>query len=70
MVGVTIELHFESTAAERRFVDSFLADAWSRFESSDYWETGWFWAYGQVAGDKIGLDGVSFGSFSRATSTS
>lgn len=57
MGGVTVDLHFTDLDAENRFVESYLADAWSRFESADFWEHGWFWTYGQFIQHDIGLDG-------------
>ncbi|WP_290811200.1 hypothetical protein [Halovivax sp.] len=57
MVGTTIELHFGNAAAERRFTDSYLPDAWERYENAEYWDRGWFWAYGQVAEYDVGVDG-------------
>lgn len=57
MSGATIELRFESPAAEGRFIREYLTDAWERFESSEYWESGWFWRYGQFAAYESGPDG-------------
>ena len=49
MAGATIEFTFASPGDELRFLREYLAGAWDRFESSDYWETGWFWSYRQFA---------------------
>lgn len=57
MAGATIEFRFDSVAAEARFVRAYLPDAWDRFEGDDYWETGWFWSYGQFARYESGPDG-------------
>ncbi|WP_430504338.1 hypothetical protein [Haloparvum sp. PAK95] len=57
MAGATIEFHFDAPADERRFLREYLPDAWDRFEASDHWETGWFWAYGQFAEFGAGPDG-------------
>lgn len=57
MAGVTIAFHFTDTDAEKRFVESYLVDAWSRFEESDYWNHGWFWPYGQIAEYDAGPNG-------------
>lgn len=57
MAGASVELAFDSPAAEDRFVREYLADAWDRFEDGDYWTTGWFWAYGQFAAYDSGPDG-------------
>jgi hypothetical protein len=57
MAGATIDIHFEGPDAERRFLRTYLADAWGRFESSDHWEHGWYWRYGQFADYDAGPDG-------------
>jgi len=57
MAGATLTLTFDSPADEDRFLREYLADAWDRFETSDYWTTGWFWSYGQFAGYDSGPDG-------------
>lgn len=57
MAGATVELTFDSPATENRFIRTYLADAFERFEANDYWETGWFWAYGQFAEYESGPDG-------------
>jgi hypothetical protein len=57
MSGADIRFEFESTADESRFLREYLADAWDRYRTSDYWETGWFWAYRQYADYDVGLDG-------------
>lgn len=57
MTGATIELSFSSERAERRFLASDLPEAWDRFESSDYWDHGWFWPYSQVSEYEVGVDG-------------
>ncbi|UIO99968.1 hypothetical protein Hbl1158_00945 [Halobaculum sp. CBA1158] len=57
MSGADIEFRFESTDDEERFVREYLPDAWTRFETADYWETGWFWRYGGFAEYDSGPDG-------------
>lgn len=57
MAGATIEFHFDSTSDEERFVRDYLTGAWERFESAEYWETGWFWSYRQFAAYDSGPDG-------------
>lgn len=57
MTGATIELRFADADAERRFLATELPDAWDRFESSDYWDSGWFWPYSQFAAYDVGVDG-------------
>lgn len=57
MAGATIEFVFETADDEKRFVCEFLTAAWERFERASYWETGWFWAYRQVAAYESGPDG-------------
>lgn len=57
MAGATIEFEFESPTDEEQFVRAFLADAWDRFEASEYWEAGWFWSYRQFAEYESGPDG-------------
>lgn len=47
MPAADIEFRFESPADEDRFLREYLVDAWERYLASDYWETGWFWAYRQ-----------------------
>lgn len=49
MAGATIEFTFASPGDELRFLRESPAGAWDRFESSDHWETGWFWSYRQFA---------------------
>lgn len=56
MTGTTVRIRFRDRDAEHRFVTSYLPDAWDRFESSAYWETGWFWSYGQFIEYDVGLD--------------
>lgn len=56
MAGASIEFRFDSITAEARFVRTYLADAWDRFEASDDWETGWFWSYRQFAQYESGPD--------------
>lgn len=43
MAGATLVFEFESPADESRFIREYLVDAWERFETSDFWESGWFW---------------------------
>ncbi|AUX08208.1 hypothetical protein AArcSl_0558 [Halalkaliarchaeum desulfuricum] len=57
MAGATIEFWFESPADETRFLREYLAPTWPRFNSSESWETGWFWAYGQFQPYDSGPDG-------------
>lgn len=57
MAGADVEFRFESVDDEARFVRSYLPDAWDRFDRSDHWETGWFWAYRQFATYDAGPDG-------------
>lgn len=57
MSGATIEFHFETTSDEERFVTEYLADAWDRYETAEYWETGWFWPYRLIAEYDCGPDG-------------
>ena len=57
MAGATIDLHLATTDAESRFLREYLVEAWGRFEASDHWETGWFWAYRQFSGYESGPDG-------------
>lgn len=57
MAGATIEFTFASPDDELRFLRGYLADAWSRLETSDHWETGWFWSYRQFADYDCGPDG-------------
>jgi hypothetical protein len=47
MSAADIQFRFVSTVDEDRFLREYLADAWERYLASDYWETGWFWAYRQ-----------------------
>ncbi|WP_435153724.1 hypothetical protein [Haladaptatus sp. DFWS20] len=59
MAGADIEFRFESCEDEEQFVREYLTDAWPRFEASEFWDAGWFWAYRQFAdydsGPDIGL---------------
>lgn len=57
MAGATIEILFDSTAAEGRFLREYLGDAWERFEAAEHWTTGWFWSYRAFAGYDPGPDG-------------
>lgn len=57
MAGATIEFYFESPADEASFCRSYLVEAWDRFRARDFWETGWFWTYGQFAEFESGPDG-------------
>lgn len=57
MSGVTVEIAFDASVDEARFVREYLADAWPRFERAAYWETGWFWRYGGFAPYDAGPDG-------------
>jgi hypothetical protein len=47
MAGVHIAFQFETRDDEDRFLREYLADAWERFEASEFFETGWFWRFGQ-----------------------
>lgn len=47
MAGAHIIFELESIDAEQRFLRTYLAEAWKRFEASDFFETGWFWRHGQ-----------------------
>jgi hypothetical protein len=55
--GATVELRFSDVQAEQRFLTSHLLDAWDRYETSSYWEQGWYWPYGQLTEYDAGLDG-------------
>lgn len=57
MAGATIELRFTDADAERRFLATELPAAWERFESSEYWDQGWFWPYSHFADYDVGVDG-------------
>jgi hypothetical protein len=57
MTGVTVELWFKDVETEVRFLRSYLVDAWERFETSEYWDHGWFWRYGQFSDYDAGPDG-------------
>ncbi|MFC6964418.1 hypothetical protein ACFQJ8_22810 [Halocatena marina] len=57
MSGRLIWFQFESIDAETRFVREYLPNAWERFEASDFFETGWFWRYGQYIEYDAGPDG-------------
>lgn len=57
MAGATLRFRFDSPASEDAFVAEYLTDAFSRFETSDYWEHGWYWSYGQFAGYDAGPAG-------------
>lgn len=57
MAGATIEFYFDGAADERRFLRAYLPDTWNRFTASEYWTTGWFWAYHQFAQFDAGPDG-------------
>ncbi|SIR07198.1 hypothetical protein SAMN05421858_1319 [Haladaptatus litoreus] len=56
MAGADIEFRFESLEDEELFVREYLPDAWNRFEASEFWERGWFWAYRQFAEYDSGPD--------------
>ncbi|WP_247728349.1 hypothetical protein [Halovivax limisalsi] len=56
MAGAHIDFELDSIDAERRFLRTYLAAAWDRFEASDFFETGWFWRYGQF-NEYFGQDG-------------
>lgn len=56
MAGADIEFRFESIEDEEQFVREYLTDAWPRFEESEFWDTGWFWAYRQFAQYESGPD--------------
>lgn len=58
MTGATVEFRFESTDDETRFLREYLADAWERFEASDFFETGWFWRFSQFAEYDVDIDGL------------
>ena len=49
MAGATIEFQFGSVNDKKRFLREYLADAWERFEASEFFETGWFWRFNQFA---------------------
>lgn len=57
MAGATVEFLFDSPADEERFLRTYLTDAWDRFETREYWTTGWFWSYRQFAQYDAGPDG-------------
>lgn len=57
MPGAEVELRFSDVEAEKRFLASHLSDAWNRYETSTYWNQGWYWSYGQFTEYDIGLDG-------------
>lgn len=57
MVGATIDIRFSSSDAEQRFLRLYLAAAWERYESSAYWDQGWYWAYGQLSPYDSGPEG-------------
>ena len=48
MAGANIVFTFESSEGEGRFLRKYLIDAWERFEVSEFFETGWFWRFGQL----------------------
>ncbi|APW96599.1 hypothetical protein CHINAEXTREME_01905 [Halobiforma lacisalsi AJ5] len=47
MAGATLQFEFDDREREAEFLVAYLADAWDRFESADWFDTGWFWRYGQ-----------------------
>lgn len=55
MVGASIDIHFDDFAAEQRFIESTLANSWDQIVTSDAWDSGWYWRYGQF--DGIDVDG-------------
>ena len=57
MSGAGIEFRFDSTDSESRFVREYLTDAWKRFETGDFFESGWFWPYGAFMGYESGPNG-------------
>ncbi len=57
VIGATIDLRFDSPAAEQRFLEKVLAPNWDRYRSSAHWQQGWFWRYGQFEPYDVGLDG-------------
>lgn len=57
MSGADIEFHLETIADEQRFIREYLVAAWDRFETNDYFESGWFWPYGASAEYESGPDG-------------
>ena len=59
MAGATIEFQFGSVNDEKRFLREHLADAWERFEASEFFETGWFWRFSQFA-EYHDVDGLVF----------
>lgn len=58
MTGATIEFQFESADDEKRFLREYLADAWERFETSDFFDTGWFWRFSQFPDHDALPDGL------------
>jgi hypothetical protein len=57
MVGANIEFDFATVADEERFIRDYLVDAWNRFETSDFFDVGWFWRYGPYNQYKEGSTG-------------
>jgi hypothetical protein len=57
MSGAGIHFRFASPDDEDDFLREYLADAWERYLASDYWESGWFWAYRQFASYDVSPDG-------------
>ncbi|WP_143105154.1 hypothetical protein [Halogeometricum rufum] len=57
MSGATLVFEFDSPADEEQFIRDYLTEAWNRFETNEYWETGWFWRYRQFAEYESGPDG-------------
>jgi hypothetical protein len=53
MSGAGIRFRLASPDDEDDFLREYLADAWERYRESDYWETGWFWAYRQFAAYEV-----------------
>lgn len=57
MSGAGIHFRLASPDDEDDFLREYLADAWERYQASDYWETGWFWAYRQFASYEASPEG-------------
>lgn len=57
MPAGSIEFRFETAESEARFLREYLAEVWHRFETSDFWSMGWYWAYRQYAAYDVGVDG-------------
>lgn len=57
MSGADIQFRLDSSDDEIRFLREYLVDAWERYRASDYWDTGWFWAYHQFDGYDVSPNG-------------